>query len=115
MSAPTPAALSLDLAASIAKACATAGITDPAEIPALIAYARSAERFNAALSDFNRAKAAWTQFGATHDNDDPGHEYHSREVTYANDLLTAARSAHAVALHGWRVARGLEVPAAAAA
>jgi len=115
MQTPTPAALSLDLAASIAKACAAAGITDPAEIPALITYARTAEAFNARLCDFNRAKAAWTQFSATHDNDDPGHEYHQREVTYANDLLTAARSAHAVALHAWRVARGLEAPAAAAA
>jgi hypothetical protein len=110
----TPAQ-AIQLAADITKACATAGITDASEIPALIAFAKSAEDFNTALVGYQKAQYAYNRFIATHDAGDPGQEEYVREVTATREIYNVARRAHDVALHTLHIARGLEAPAALAA
>lgn len=104
---PTEAALSLELASNIAKACATAGITDPAEIPALVAFAIAAEEHNTALTAHELAQQAWNSFIASHGTDDPGQEYYAAQIAAAREVYAVARRNHLVALHAWRIARGL--------
>lgn len=111
----TPAAISLELAASIAKACVTAGVTDPAEIPALIAFAQAAEHFNTAFEAQQRAINAYNRFITTHGADDPCQDEYVREVTAAREIYQLARRGQQVALQAYRVARGLEAPIAKAA
>lgn len=98
----------LEFAVAITKACAAAGITDPAEIPALIEYARSAEQFGAALGDYQRAQQDYNRFIATHGADDPGQDEYVRIITGAREIYHVAQRAHAIALCTWRAARGLE-------
>ena len=102
------AAHSLEIAAGVVKACAAAGIKDPLEIPALIAFARAAEEFSAALHAHQLAQRNYHRFIATHGADDPGQDEYVREATAAREIYEVARRAQAVALCTWRAARGLE-------
>lgn len=113
MSKHHDAARSLEQAAAITKACAGAGITDPAEIPALITYARVAEEFSIALVAHDRALREYERFVATHGADDPGQEYFVAQLNSAREVLGLARRVHHVALQAWRVDRGLELRRAA--
>jgi hypothetical protein len=105
---------SLERATAITKACATAGITDPAEIPTLIAFARAAEEFNSALAALQLAERDWNRFVATHGADDPGQDYYATRVNAAREIFLVAKRAHSVALVAWRISRGLDSTALAA-
>lgn len=115
MNPSSTTAQAIQLAADITKACTTAGITDPLEIPALIAFARSAEEFNTALVAYQQAQQAYNRFIATHGADDPGQDEYVRVLTAAREVYHVAQRAHAVALCTWRAARGLEALRALAA
>lgn len=118
MSKPTSSTLTgqaIQLAADIIKACGPAGIADPAEIPALIAFARSAEDFHAALKKYQHAQHAYNRFIATHGAEDPGQDEYVRVLTGAREIYNLAHRNHQVALKAWHVARGLEAPEALAA
>lgn len=110
----TPAAHAIQLAADITKACEAAGITDPLEIPALIAFAQAAEHFNTAFEAHQKAVRAYNRFIASHGTDDPGQDEYVREVTAAREVYQLARRGQQIALQTYRVARGLEASAPAA-
>ena len=101
------------LAATVGRAiqCETAlreaGIHDPAELQPLQAYAEAAEKREAALTAFRRAKAAHARFAATHDHDDPAHEEHQRTFAIAQAALHTAEQVMTYRLIEWRRARGL--------
>lgn len=105
----------LETATAVAKACGAAGITDPAEIPALIDFARKAEEFNTALVVYQRAQLDWNRFVATHGSEDPGQDYYAEQLSQARAIYHVVLRVHGVALHTWRVARGLESAPALAA
>lgn len=101
------AAKALELATAITKACADAGITDPAEVPALIAFANAAEDFTTALIAHQAAQRAYANFIATHGADDPGQDYYVQQANSAREIYELAHRRHALALHTWRSSRGL--------
>jgi hypothetical protein len=107
MSNQDDAVRGLEQATAITKACAAAGIRDPLEIPALFAFARSAEEFNTALIAHERTVREYNQFVATHGHDDPGQDYYVAQVSSAREVYDMARRAHAISLQTWRAARGL--------
>lgn len=104
---PTQLAATVGRAIQCETALREAGIHDPAELQPLKAYAEAAEKREAALTAYRRAKAAHAQFAATHDHDDPAHEEHQRAVACAQSALTTAEQVMTYHLAEWRNARGL--------
>lgn len=102
----TPTTRALALATSAAFACETAGIKDPNELAPMAEFARTAEIYFAALSQFRRLTQAHGRFAATHGEDDPAHGQHQDSIQRAKAALTAAEVAFKRALVGWKVSRG---------
>lgn len=98
----------LEQATAITKACAAAGVDDPAEIPALVAFAKSAEQFATAHMAHERARRAYEGFIATHGADDPGQDFYVAQLSAARDVYQLASLEHTTALFAWRQSRGLE-------
>lgn len=96
----------LGLATSAAFACETAGIKDPAELVPMAEFARTAEIYFAALSQFRRLTQAHSRFAATHDDDDPAHGDQQNCIGRAKATLNAAEIGFKRALVSWKIARG---------
>lgn len=104
----TKAVTAVDLhhAATLAAACLAAGIRDAAELAPLVQYAEASEQHRDALERYWKTRSAHARFAAHHDNDDPGHEDHQRNLIVARAALTAAEQLMIERRQALAVARG---------
>ncbi|HEU4589404.1 MAG TPA: hypothetical protein VFS13_00735 [Steroidobacteraceae bacterium] len=103
----TEATQALAKVSTLAFACETAGVSDPAEIGPAFNFARTSELYFRALSQYRRACREHGRFAASHGDDDPAHDEHQERIRRAKATLNAAEVEYKRALAGWRESRGL--------
>ena len=96
---PTFNKADITYAAQSAQGCQACNVTHPEfELPAVYEFAEMAKRYHDAARTYLKAKGTWEQFTTGHGSDDPAHEWHSQQVTYARNALNVAGDEYTRAL-----------------